>query len=286
MVMPLMPLMRWMREHDHVAHSSTLRAAGFSAHEVKEAVRHGQLRRVRRSWLVTSEVSPERLAAASVGGRATCVSAAAARGLWTPARGVDAFHVAVPHSASRIQTDGILVHRATGPAPVASRATVEPLINVLFHVARCLEPADALAVWESALRLRVTDSDELSRVVWRSRRAAEIAATADSLSDSGLESHFIALMRLIGVTVTQQVWIDGHPVDALIGERLVIQLDGFAHHQARDRRRDIAADARLTLRGYTVLRFDYHQVLFQPETVQQTVLTAIAQGLHLGRRSA
>ena len=116
--------------------------------------------------------------------------------------------------------------------------------------------------------------------MWRSRAARELASIASALSDSGLETHFVALTRAIGVRVRQQVWIDGHPVDALIGERLIIQLDGFAHHQASDRRRDITADTRLVLLGFTVLRFDYQQVLFQPEHVQQTVLAAIAQGLH------
>ena len=61
----------------------------------------------------------------------------------------------------------------------------------------------------------------------------------------------------------QQVWLDGHPVDALIGERLVTQLRRRSSTiGAKDRRRDLHADARLALRGYTVLRFDYQQVLF------------------------
>lgn len=41
---------------------------------------------------------------------------------------------------------------------------------------------------------------------------------------------FLVLMAEIGVTVRQQVMIDGHRVDGLIGDRLVIQLDVFAHH--------------------------------------------------------
>ncbi|MFJ6654036.1 DUF559 domain-containing protein [Microbacterium sp. NPDC091313] len=65
---------------------------------------------------------------------------------------------------------------------------------------------------------------------------------------------------------------------------LAIQIDGFAHHRAADRRRDIAADARLALLGYTVLRFDYRQILFEPDAVRATVVAAMAQGLHLRRR--
>lgn len=67
----------------------------------------------------------------------------------------------------------------------------------------------------------------------------------------------------------------------MIGERLRVQIDGFAHHSsARDRRRDVRADARLALRGYTILRFDVHQVMYDARYVEQTVLTAMAQGLH------
>lgn len=85
----------------------------------------------------------------------------------------------------------------------------------------------------------------------------------------------------------QQVWIDGHRVDGLIGECLIVQLDGFAHlSSAVNRRRDIEVDARLRLRGYTVLRFDYVQILFHPDEVAEVVLMAMAQGLHRGARPA
>jgi hypothetical protein len=65
--------------------------------------------------------------------------------------------------------------------------------------------------------------------------------------------------------------IDGHPVDGLIGEHLVVQIDGFSHHRAEQRRRDLRAGARLVLRGYTVLRFDYVQVLLAPDEVIGTI---------------
>jgi len=267
-----------MRRRDGIAHSSDLRASGFADRAVAEAVRRGELRRVRRSWLATEECDPRHVAAASVGGRVTCLSAAALRGLWTPEHAE--VHVAVAGNASRFAAVGVLVHWAAGPAPTSRAMVEDPLLNVLFHVARCASRADALAVWESALRLRLTDVEVLRAVAWRSVRARDLAAVASDLSDSGVETRFLDLMRGIGVAVRQQVWIDGHPVDALIGERLVVQLDGFAHHQGRDRRRDLRADARLAVRGFTVLRFDYQQVLFDPEHVLDTVRVAMAQRLH------
>lgn len=158
------------------------------------------------------------------------------------------------------------------------------MLNVLFHVARCLPTEDALAIWESAVRRDEVDVDLLDRVVWRSSAAERICSLVGARSDSGPETVFVQRMRALGIAVRQQVWVDGHPLDGLIGERLGIQIDGFAHHSgARDRRRDLRADARLALRGYTVLRFDYHQVMRHDKHVEDTVLTAIAQRLHLWR---
>lgn len=240
------------------------------------------MERIRRSWLVGQNASAGRRAAASVSGRLTCLSAAAERGLWTPPH--DGLHVAVARTASRLGHDGMRLHYAVGPAPVGRASATEPVLNILFHVARCAPRIDALAVWESALNQKVVDSTVLSRVMWHSTAATDVARAASDLSDSGIETIFRELMTSAGVAIRQQVWIDGHPLDALIGDRLAIQLDGFAHHRsAADRRRDLRADARLALRGYTVLRFDYQQVLFDPGYVIETILTALAQGLHLAR---
>lgn len=140
----------------------------------------------------------------------------------------------------------------------------------------------ALAIWESALNRRLIGAEVLERVVWQGAQARRLAGVASSLSDSGLETEFLLLMRSIGVVVRQQVLLDGRRVDALIARRLVVQLDGFAHHSdPASRRRDIEADARLRLRGYTVLRFDYHQVFFMPDLVADIVRAALAQRLHL-----
>lgn len=273
---------QWVRARGGVAHSGALHDAGFSKHRIASAVAAGILVRVRRSWLTIPEADAAVIAAADAGGRLTCVSAAARRGLWVPDTG-SAPHVAVARSSSARAGDGIHLHRARAPVPLPRTDPHEHALNVLFHVARCLPRGDALAVWESALRTGAVDAEVLARVQWRSTRAAELAAVSDSLSDSGIETAFASLMRSSGVAMRQQVWIDGHPLDGLIGARLAVQLDGFAHHQGRDRRRDLRADARLVLRGYTVLRFDYQQVLFDAGYVRETVLLAIAQGLHRAR---
>lgn len=272
-------LMKWMQQRSGVAHTSDVRAAGFTVHEIAAAVSAGSLDRIRRSWLVTPQCDKRRRAAAAVGGRLTCVSAAEMHGLWVPDHAET--HVAVPGTSGRLATEGLRLHWGTGPAPVGRNANEDPILNVLYHVAQCFPRVEALAVWESAIRKGLTEAAVLRQVAWRRPNATAIAEVSSALSDSGLETHFVHRMRIAGVAVKQQIWLDGHPVDGLIGDSLVVQLDGFAHHSsAAQRRRDIEADARLATRGYVVLRFDYYQILFQWEQVVTTILTAMAQSAH------
>jgi len=247
---------RWIAARDGVVHSADVRAAGFSAHDIALAVDAGALTRIRRSWLATPQSDDILRRAASVSGRLTCVTLATARGLWVPSPDPQRPrpHIAVPRSRSRIDGEGLNLHWAAGPVPVGRTALSDPLLNVLFHVARCLPRVDALAVWESALRKGLTAPEILVRTQWRSTRAAELAGQASVLSDSGIETVFVDGMRALGLTVRQQVRIEGHRVDTL-----------------------------LVLRGYTILRFDYQQILFDWEHVARTVLTALAQGLHRAR---
>ncbi len=86
-------------------------------------------------------------------------------------------------------------------------------------------------------------------------------------------------LRFLRLPIRQQVWLAGHPVDFLIGDRLVLQIDG-GHHVGSQRRSDIAHDARLTLLGYHVIRIDYVQVMTRWVDVHDVIVRAVAQGLH------
>jgi very-short-patch-repair endonuclease len=273
---PLDILTEWLGGRRGVARADSVRDAGFSPSLVKRGLEAGTLQRV-RTWIATAECDKRLVEAASVSGRVSCVTAAAMSGLWTP--DTDVTHLAVDRGRSRFDAGKAVVHWAKGPVPAPKDTVMDPLLNVLFQVARCLPAADALAVWESAKRNKMVAADVLQRVKWHSTAARRIAAIAQDLSDSGMETRFVRLMTSAGISVRQQVWVDGHPLDGLIGDRLAIQLDGFAFHQAADRRRDLRADARLALRGYTTLRFDYQQVFFDEAYVIGTVQHAIAQGL-------
>jgi hypothetical protein len=259
----------------------------MSRARIAEAVSAGEITRIRQGWYANPWLPPAQCQAARIGGQLACTSAAAALGLWEPR--APALHVVVPTNAKGLRSPrsyraplppgGAEVHW-TGLDPRGSRVLVS-VAGCLEQVARCSSPEVALAVAESALHRR-----RISQAQWRAVLASVPAhlraalAGASGLSESGTESLFVFGMARAGIDVRQQVVIEGvGRVDCLIGERLVIELDSFAHHSdpMADRRRD----AVLSARGYRVLRFMYHQVVDEWPSVQAAVLAAIARGDHL-----
>ena len=273
-----MRLHSWLDQSDGIRHAEEALAAGFTRYAIGAAVAGGAVVRIRR-WLATPKAAPELRRAAAVSGRVACLSAAHHHGLWTLSD--QRTHLAVPHGASRFDAGDAAVHWGAPMIAPHPFELVEPVVDALVRIADC-QPLDvALATWESALRSRRVDATYLQRLRLRSTAARRVRDGASQLSDSGLESIPVARLRRIGLELRQQVMIDGHPVDILIGERLVLQIDGFAFHRtAAQRERDLAQDRRLALLGYTVFRYSYADVLYRWPTVESEVRHAIAAGLH------
>ncbi|MDX2377002.1 endonuclease domain-containing protein [Microbacterium sp. LRZ72] len=303
-----MTLLSWMRQRGGWAHRLDARAAGWSRHSIQAASARGEIAVTARAWLHLPDPPADLHAAMRLGARVTCVSALERLGLWMPwrpvaadgsaaARGPNpdpprlapgaaarggALHLAIHPHAGR-SAGGVRLHRHLGPVTAPPRSLVDPLENVLARVATCLCREDALTVWESAIARGLTTTAHLRTMPWTSTNARELAAAASSLSDSGLETIVLHALARTGVEALQQVQILGHDVDLLIGRRLVVQLDGFAHHRGADRRRDIAHDRRLRLAGYTVLRYDWREVHEELPRVLAEIRRAMAQGLHRAR---
>ncbi|MBM3715515.1 MAG: DUF559 domain-containing protein [Actinobacteria bacterium] len=280
-----MDLRAWVLARGGIVARAAAREAGFDVRAVRAAAREGRIEIVRRRWVVAGEPDAARLAAARSGALLACVSAARARGWWIPATADDRLHLwLAPGSAS----DGLprpfagKVHWTKAIAPAPRHSLIESVEDTLAHVAGCLTPEEAVIVWESAPRRERLDPAALRRVRWTSASARACADEIGGLSDSGLETIIVVRLRPHGLPVRQQVVIAGRPVDILIGKRLVIQTDGWEFHSSSAQRSaDIAHDAELRLRGYTVLRFSYAQVVHGWPEVERTILRAVAAGLHL-----
>ncbi|GAD35152.1 hypothetical protein MTS1_02524 [Microbacterium sp. TS-1] len=275
---------RWVEGAGGIAHRSAVLAAGFPVRAIRDAVAAGGLRMVRRAWCVSAGAPGDLRAAASAGGRLSCVSLARRRGWWVPDGIPSQHHVhLLPHAASPDTDDADTVAHWTRPlCPVAQTDLQAGVEDALGHIAQCLPREDALVVWESAARTEALAPETLRAVPWPSVAARELAGAVTGLSDSGLETLVFAPLRDRGVPVVQQAKIAGRFVDGLVGDRLVVQIDGFAFHaSSAQRSADVAHDAELRLRGYTVLRFTYRQVVHERAAVQRTLQRALAQRLHL-----
>ncbi|MDR7183713.1 very-short-patch-repair endonuclease [Microbacterium trichothecenolyticum] len=264
-----------LRSLGGIARTRTLETHGISEHTRSRLVADGVLERVGRSWLAPPGTDPELCAAAEAGAVLTCITAARRLGLWQVAELMP--HLAVP-AGGRRRIARAHLHWAGPAVPRHPDTLIDPIENVLVLVAQCRPHEEALAIWESALRRGGVAKQALERLALPPA-ARRLCAEASAWSDSGLESPVIPRLRWLRLPIRQQIWIAGHRVDFLIGDRLVLQVDGGTH-VGPQREEDIRHDAELALLGYHVIRVGRGQVVNRWHEVQDLIMRAVAQGLH------
>jgi very-short-patch-repair endonuclease len=277
-----MELSDWLRLRDGIAHRADAWDAGYSAHAIRRAIAGDDVRRIGRRWIARSDAPPELCDAAEAGGALTCVSLARRRGWWVPPEASELVHVHLAPGAAVPRID-VVPHWSRSIGPDRPREIVASVEDALAHAARCFPLDQAVAIWESAIRLERLSVDSLRQVRWRDAVARRCAEHLRPGTDSSLETVFHVRLSSWGVPLRMQVQLAGHSVDFLIGTHLVVQIDGWSFHSSSaDRTRDIAHDAALRMRGFTVLRFSYAQVIHRWQEVESVLSQAIARGLHLG----
>ena len=263
-----------------IGHRDAALRSGVTEKSIRTDVRAGAVRLIRRSWLALPTASGDLVDAAGAGARVACTSAARHRGWWLPETVDEGLHLHFRPHARSARFAGV-AHWSAHLAPTSHTSLVESPEDALAHVAGCLDPESARIVWESAITTEKLSVEALRNVRWTTLAARDLAQQVTGLSDSGLESIFVVRLSPWGMPIRQQIKLGGRFVDLLIGERLVIQVDGFAYHStAAQRGRDVAHDTELRLRGYTVLRFTYAQVVHDWPTVERAIARAIAAGAH------
>ncbi len=273
-------LLSLVRAEGGVMRGTRLRAQGVASATIADAVARGLVIRIRRRWIALPDSDPELRGAAGLGVVLSCVTGARRLGLWVLQE--SGMHVAAHPHAGRVHVgEATTVHRAAPLVPRHPDVLVDSVENVLALVASCQPFESALAAFESALRTGAITREAFGRLAL-SAGARAVLDAATPFSDSGLESFVVPRLRWLRIRIVPQAWIAGHRVDFLIGERLVLQIDG-AHHVGAQRESDIRHDARLTLMGYHVIRVGYAQVVRDWPAVQHDIMRAVAQGLHLAR---
>lgn len=259
-----------------VIRSKRLAERGCSTQDIAAAVRCGALRRERRVWVTLPDADPMLQFAARNGVVLSCISQARRLGLWVLDEPCP--HVSCHPHAGCVSVPGAALHRIAPVVPRNPDALVDSIENVLHAVAYCQPYEAALAVWDSALNKGMIDRAALERLPAHGQ-ALRLLADADPFRDSGLETFIFPRLRWLRLPIRSQIWLCGHRVDHLIGERLILQIDG-AHHVGAQRAEDVAHDAQLMLRGYHVIRVTYGQVVHHWPDVQASIMAAVAQGLH------
>ncbi|SFI17496.1 MULTISPECIES: DUF559 domain-containing protein [Microbacterium] len=268
-----------VRSRGGVARTSTLNRSGVGRREVERLVQRGHLVRVKP----TPDADALLVSCARSNVVLTCVTQARRLGLWVLSDDARC-HVAAPPHAGRAPTSTAMVHWARPVVPRHPDALADPIENVLAAVAACQPFESALAVWESALQKGLVRRELLGRLALLAS-ARRLLDEAEVWSDSGLETLVVPRLLWLGLPLRRQIWIHGHRVDLLIGDRLVLQVDG-GHHVGAQRAADNAHDAALMLLGYHVIRIGYRQVIDGWPEGQELIMRAVAQGLHRasGRR--
>lgn len=165
--------------------------------------------------------------------------------------------------------------------------TVTSPVRTVLDCAMSLPFPEALAVADSALRLRLVAPDDL-RAVARARRGpgrarvAAVAEAADARAESPLESAMRAIVITAGVPGFEPQLVideDGLRVRSDLGDRsrrIVLEADSFEHHgHRRALVRDCWRYDELTIRGWRVLRFAWEHVMFEPDWVAATVRSLV-----------
>jgi very-short-patch-repair endonuclease len=288
-----MSIIRSIEQHGGLAATHELSARGHSRYQLASAVARAEIIRVRQGWYASAPATGMEHEAARVGGRLGCVSGAQFHGLWTRATGH--LHVAVPAHSARLRTRHSPRVRLTAVSPsstvvhwvrpnVGSSRFAEPVRECLRQMSLCQSPEWVVAAADSALRQGL-----ISRSEWRAdvdgapQRLGQLLLRVDPRSESIIESVTRFRLQRLGVEPRVQIPVAGvGRVDLLIGRRLVIEVDGFEYHSDPERfEADRRRDARLSARGYRVLRFSYAQVMRHWSEVRASVLAAIVRGDHL-----
>lgn len=271
------------RRQDGIGFTHELLAAGASRFSLREAVRIGEIERLRAGVFVVPEVGQAQRQALMHGGVLCCVSAAQAAGLWVmPFEGV---HVWLTASGHQRWHDACrcVAHWHETPTFRAKRAVLG-MQTVLRQIAQCQGREGFFVALESALNQRkVSSRDLVGLQASLPRSFAGLFELAQSTAESGLESLVRYRLAQHGIAVRGQVSIPGvGRVDLVVGDCLIIEADGTENHVGSSKRhRDLVRDTAAAALGLRTLRFDYAMIVHDWPQVEAAILEALRAGAHV-----
>lgn len=263
-----------------IATRQQLRQAGLSSGDIGRAVETGDLVRLRRGWYGTPETNSQITCAVRAGGSLSCASALVVHGVWM--RQVRQLHVAFASGAHR-STPATAVAHWSGDA--GADGPLENPLHAFRRFSRCGSPLDVVIAADSLLNLGLVTLREIDSVLRNTARGRRQLERVDGSAESGTETMVRVRLRARGIDLRTQVPIAGvGRVDFVLGDRLVIEVDGREWHDEESQfEKDRARDARLVAMGYIVMRFTYRRVMFDLAAVEREILAVVRAGEHRRR---
>lgn len=244
--------------------------------QLKSLVRRGSLLRVRPGWYATPAADADEVAARKIGGTMTGPTLLRKLAVWL--RTDPALHVLVGPHASGIRAGHACVHYLELPATPRDQVA-----TALWAMAMCCTLEETVAAVDSILELGLLRIEELEPYAARHFRLRQAIERASSGSQSGLETRFRLFLRANRIRYRIQVDISGvGRVDFLIGDRLVVEVDGRTHHLGGQFEQDRRRDLELIRQGYVVVRLSYRMLFDDWQRTQEMILELIRRGEHLG----
>lgn len=249
---------------------------------VQRALDDGLLVRVRRGVYALAGVPPIELAAVRAGGVLTCVSLLRHLGLWTVER--PALHVALGASSVHELGRGEVGHWRRWPGHGRRSLSQDGIGAAILHLVTCVREDDAIVTIDSALNrglLPVEELADLQALAPPGKRA--LFDRVDGSSQSGLETKTRLSLRRRRVRVRTQVPVPGVGfVDEIVGDRLVLESDGYRYHGSFEQfREDRRRDLELARQEFLCIRLDNHQIMEDWPRTEEALLSLIRRQEHL-----
>ena len=269
-----------MRDERVICRTKHLKEEGWSDWQIRKAVMRGEIARLRRGWYALGPVDSKVVTAVTKGGALSCISALGEYGVFVPIH--HTLHIRRPERGHR-QRGGCRGHG--GHAPVNDG--IDSPAQALRCAVKCM-PAEWIVVIIESIRMKevMTTAQILDAIAGVPKWIIRLLQKVDK-GESGTETLVRLRLRALGIRLTCQVEIDGvGRVDMIIGDRLVIEVDGVEFHSSPEQfEHDRERDRRLTALGYTVVRLSYKQVMYGWSEALADILGMVRQGIHRRRRN-
>jgi very-short-patch-repair endonuclease len=274
---------RHLRSHGGIASRQSLLAAGSTDREIRAAIAAGRIARLRNGWFADGSAPSEVVRAVRAGGVLTCASALRLQGVWTMPH--PEVHVRLKRGTPRPSGADLRLHWSDDT--VGLRFPMDAVLGSLRQLLRCADTRACVVALDSALHAHLVAPAALELMLEETARGRALAALIDPAAESGIETLARLALRRARLRHRTQVPIAGvGHVDLMIGDRLVLEVDGYEwHSQESDLERDKARDRALVAAGYLVMRATYRQVMEQWDGVEEQILAVVRRNGHLWSRS-